>query len=97
MSSSSVTSACVAKVDTHSSHEYKDLGKVCEGYIAEMNKGVAALEELSQEVSTQQADIHAKIQENAEQIQRTKTQMISKLDEVAGKKISNHQNSNSGS
>ena len=78
---------CTSNIGAHSSHKYKDLGKVCEGYIAEMNKGVAALEELFQEVSTQQAAIHAKIQENAEQVQRTKAQMISRLDGVAEKKL----------
>ena len=59
---------CVAKGSDHHSHEYKDLGEVFEGYMTEISKGVDELKKLSQEVSTQQAAIQAKIQENSEKL-----------------------------
>ena len=82
---------CVAKGSDHHSHEYKEIEKACEGYMTEMNNGVTMLKKLSQEVSTQQEAIQAKINKNAEKlhadIECRKTQMLSELHKVVEKKF----------
>ena len=86
-----ICSKCVAIDGAHISHDYMTVGEACEGYMREVKEGVAELEQISQEVSTQQEDIKAKILKNVEQLQAdmetTKTQMLSEVSEVAEKKL----------
>ena len=82
---------CVAKGSYHHSHEYKEIEKACEQYMAEMNSGMTVLANLHQEVSTQQVDIQAKINKIAEQrhasIEQSKTVMFGEVNKVVKQKL----------
>ena len=83
---------CAIKGGFHNNHDCKDLGEAYEGYMTEMKERVTTLEKFSQEVSTQQAAILAKVFKNAEQlhadIEHRKAQILSELNKVAEKKLS---------
>ena len=73
--------------EEHLLHDYKDVGEACEGYMAETKEGVAVLKKLYEELSTQQAAIQAKIQENVKRIQLRMAKMLGELDKVSEKKL----------